>query len=131
MLSGVFSSVFSGVFSGGVADYGGCDLAYAALLDELFRADRFGAEFLLGPGYYAYHRKGSAAGIKEVIVAGRDRQPKLSTDVDNPLLDRCLAVRVTRLTHLLTHGEMETIDGVINEAIAVELIFASHEHIAE
>jgi len=114
-----------------VAEYRGRDLADRALLDELFRAERFFAEFLLDPGNEAYHRKGRAAGLEEVVIAVGDGQPQLSTYVDNPPLDRGLTALVARLTHLLTHGKWKTIDSAVNEAIVVELICAGHEHVAE
>lgn len=126
MLSGASSGADSGV-----AEYGDRDLTDRALLDEFFRAERFGAEFLLGPGYESHYRQGGATGIEEVIVTGGHGQPQLSADVDNPLFDGCLAVRATRLTHLLTYGETETIDGTVDEPVVVEPVFASYEHVAE
>jgi hypothetical protein len=126
--------VLSGAGNGagsGVAEYGGGDLADRGMFDEFFRAERFGAEFLFGPVYDAYHREGCGAGIEEIIIAGGDGHSQLSTDTDNPLLDRCLTVRVARLTHLLAHGEMEAVDGAVDEAVVVELVFAGYEYVAE
>lgn len=131
---GARSLVLSGAGNGAdsaVAENSGRDLSDRTLLDELFRSERIGAEFLLGPGHEAYYRKGRAACVEEIVIAALEGYPQLSTDVDNPLLDCSLAVRVARPTHLLTHREMETTDGAVNETIVVELIFTGHEDITE